>query len=53
MSTRITVQGEHATNPDPVRIHAYLARAGVCSRRAAEELVAAGRVLVNGVAAHT
>jgi pseudouridine synthase len=31
-----------------VRINAYLARAGVASRRGAEELVRAGRVRVNG-----
>jgi pseudouridine synthase len=34
-----------------MRINAYLARAGVASRRAAEELVRAGRVQVNGVLA--
>jgi pseudouridine synthase len=31
-----------------VRINAYLARAGVASRRGAEELIRAGRVTVNG-----
>jgi len=31
-----------------VRLHVALARAGVASRRAAEALVAAGRVAVNG-----
>ena len=31
------------------RLQKYLARAGVASRRAAEELIAAGRVDVNGV----
>jgi 23S rRNA pseudouridine2605 synthase len=31
-----------------VRLNAYLARAGVASRRRADELIAAGRVLVNG-----
>jgi 23S rRNA pseudouridine2605 synthase len=31
-----------------VRLHKYLARAGVASRRRAEELIAAGRVSVNG-----
>jgi 23S rRNA pseudouridine2605 synthase len=36
-----------------MRIHRALARAGVASRRKAEELVAAGRVLVNGVVART
>lgn len=37
----------------PMRIHRALARAGVASRRKAEDLVAAGRVLVNGVVART
>ena len=32
-----------------VRLQTYLARAGVASRRASEELIAAGRVFVNGV----
>jgi 23S rRNA pseudouridine2605 synthase len=32
----------------PVRLNAYLARAGVASRRAADELIKAGRVRVNG-----
>jgi pseudouridine synthase len=32
-----------------VRLNAYLARAGVASRRAADELVKSGRVTVNGV----
>jgi 23S rRNA pseudouridine2605 synthase len=31
-----------------VRLNAYLARAGVASRRASDELILAGRVLVNG-----
>jgi 23S rRNA pseudouridine2605 synthase len=33
-----------------VRLNAYLARAGVASRRAADELIKAGRVTVNGEA---
>jgi len=31
-----------------VRLNAYLARAGVASRRQADELISAGRILVNG-----
>lgn len=38
---------------DTMRIQRALARAGVASRRKAEELVAAGRVRVNGAVAHT
>jgi 23S rRNA pseudouridine2605 synthase len=34
-----------------VRLNAYLARAGVASRRRAEDLIRAGRVTVNGVVA--
>src|SRR5262245_10712697 len=34
----------------PVRLHKLLAEAGVASRRAAERLIVAGRVRVNGVA---
>jgi 23S rRNA pseudouridine2605 synthase len=36
---------------DAMRLNAYLARAGVASRRGAEELIRAGRVRVNGEAA--
>jgi 23S rRNA pseudouridine2605 synthase len=36
-----------------MRIHRALARAGIASRRKAEELVAAGRVRVNGMVART
>jgi len=39
--------------PDPVRVQKALADAGVASRRAADALVAAGRVTVNGVPALT
>lgn len=38
---------------EAMRIHRALARAGVASRRKAEELVAAGRVTVNGEVART
>jgi len=31
-----------------VRLNAYLARAGIASRRKADDLIKAGRVLVNG-----
>ncbi len=39
--------------PESMRIQRALARAGIASRRAAEELVAAGRVRVNGAVAET
>lgn len=39
-------------NPaDPVRVQKFLADSGVCSRRAAEALIAAGEVFINGRAA--
>ena len=38
---------------EPMRIHRALARAGIASRRKAEELVASGRVKINGVVART
>ena len=37
-----------AANISPVRLARYLAHSGVASRRAAEELIAAGRVTVGG-----
>jgi 23S rRNA pseudouridine2605 synthase len=39
--------------PDAMRIQRALARAGIASRRKAEELVAAGRVRINGEVAST
>lgn len=38
---------------EPMRIQRALARAGIASRRKAEELIAAGRVRVNGTVAQT
>jgi 23S rRNA pseudouridine2605 synthase len=37
-----------ALEGEPLRLQAFLARAGVASRRASEELIATGRVSVNG-----
>src|SRR3989440_4336028 len=39
---------ERWSNNGPMRLNAYLARAGVASRRGADELIKAGRVTVNG-----
>ncbi|MEP6549824.1 MAG: pseudouridine synthase, partial [Gemmatimonadales bacterium] len=39
--------------PESMRIQRALARAGIASRRGAEELVAAGRVRINGAVAKT
>lgn len=41
------------TDGEPVRINKYLADCGVCSRRQADELVAQGRVTVDGETAVT
>lgn len=38
--------------PEPIRLQKFLADAGVCSRRAAEALIAQGEVWVNGTVAH-
>jgi 23S rRNA pseudouridine2605 synthase len=42
----------HAAKIHAVRLNAYLARAGVASRRKADELIRAGRVRVNGKEGH-
>lgn len=39
------------TNKEAIRINKYLSDAGVCSRREADRLVEAGRVMVDGVTA--
>ncbi|POY39290.1 pseudouridylate synthase [Solitalea longa] len=36
------------TNPDEVRLNRYIANAGVCSRRKADELISLGEISVNG-----
>src|SRR5581483_10172592 len=42
------VEGHRRPIMTAVRLNAYLARAGVASRRGADELIKAGRVTVNG-----
>jgi len=44
----MSVVGGEGDGPEGVRLQKVLARAGVASRRAAEELIAAGRVSVDG-----
>ncbi|MBP9819131.1 rRNA pseudouridine synthase [Candidatus Woesebacteria bacterium] len=39
------------TATDTIKLHAYLAHRGIASRRAAEELIKAGKVTVNGAVA--
>src|SRR5690606_35062256 len=42
-----------ASSPEPIRLQKFLADTGVCSRRAAEAMIAAGEVFVNGKQAET
>src|SRR3954470_24646671 len=39
------------SNDEPIRLQKFLADAGVCSRRAAEAMIVAGEVWVNGAKA--
>jgi 23S rRNA pseudouridine2605 synthase len=41
-------RGDYPRQNGPVRLNAFLARAGIASRRGADELIKAGRVTVNG-----
>ena len=41
---------DHLSPTDPIRLNKYLANAGVCSRREADEFIQSGVVKVNGVA---
>lgn len=43
-----TEQGRGQGNPDLIRLNKYVANSGVCSRREADVLIAAGSVTVNG-----
>jgi len=40
---------EHTTEPALVRLNKYIANSGVCARRAADDLIKAGSITVNGV----
>jgi 23S rRNA pseudouridine2605 synthase len=45
--------GEITSGEAPLRLHKFLAHSGLCSRRRAEEYIAAGRVRVDGVVVTT
>ena len=49
MKKRIEYKEEHIDPNEPLRLNKYLAKAGVCSRREADEFIQAGAVTVNGV----
>ncbi len=49
LKKRIIYKEEHYDPSEPVRLNKFLANAGVCSRREADEFIQAGVVSVNGV----
>ncbi|MBR5698527.1 MAG: RNA-binding S4 domain-containing protein [Prevotella sp.] len=48
MKKRIEYKEEHIDPNEPIRLNKFLANAGVCSRREADDFIQAGVVLVNG-----
>jgi len=48
MKKRIEYKEEHFDPNEPVRLNKFLANAGICSRREADEFIKAGVVSVNG-----
>lgn len=48
LKKRIEYKEESIDPNEPIRLNKYLANAGVCSRREADEYIQAGAVLVNG-----
>ena len=48
LKKRIEYKEENVDPNEPIRLNKYLANAGVCSRREADEFIQAGAVLVNG-----
>ena len=48
MKKRIEHKEEHVDPDEPIRLNKYLANAGVCSRREADEFITSGAVSVNG-----
>ena len=48
MKKQIEYKETHIDPNEPIRLHRFLANAGVCSRREADDFIAAGVVSVNG-----
>ena len=48
MKKRIEYKEQHFDPDEPIRLNKYLANAGKCSRREADELIQAGVITVNG-----
>ena len=48
LKKRIEYKEEHVDPNEPIRLNKYLANAGVCSRREADEFILKGQVKVNG-----
>lgn len=46
--TRPTYDQPEISTDEPIRLNKFIANSGVCSRREADDLIAAGAVLVNG-----
>lgn len=53
MANKIEKEFRERDQEGPVRLNKYLSEAGVCSRREADKLIAAGQVTVDGVRAVT
>ncbi len=51
LKKRIEYKEEHVDPNEPIRLNKYLANAGVCSRREADEYIQKGEVTINGVVA--
>ena len=48
LKKRIEYKEEHVDPDEPIRLNKYLANAGVCSRREADEFITSGALKVNG-----
>lgn len=53
MKRKVNDSNSHDNSREGIRLQLYLARAGVASRRASEQIILDGRVTVNGVLAQT